>query len=324
MILNVIRDTLDDALDGKSWEKLCDGCYRDRYQSHNYTKVPSNFRGDGGIEGFTHSGVVYQCYCPEKEYSDNELYEAQRDKVTTDINKLIDLDNAKRLLDLGIKNIKEWHFVIPEYRDKRIIEHLEKKRIEVLDAKNNNPEKLFYIDNDISLVVKIAEDFKIELVRLIRNPLVDFKLNLAVKSINDVDWTKCDTDKINNIKRKVMAIMNTDEEDEDFKDVVKFYAESYLKGIEIMTNLQQSFGSIYEDLYELEQKYKSKVSIKSKMNTNHSLNSALFNEILDEFESTLTKEFDFFSTASIMELKNDLVSGWLADCSLQFRAGSKV
>lgn len=316
MILNFIRDNLD----GDTWEKWCDDCYRDRYQSDNFTKIPASYSGDAGIEGFTMSGVVYQCYCPEKHYTDNELYEHLRKKVTIDIGKLICKDNAKRISKLGIHNIKEWHFVVPEYKDKRIIEHLEKKRLEVLAAKAKNSTTFFYIDDDIRLVIKTAEDFKVELVRLIRNPLVDIKLNAAVKSIEDVDWTSCDTDKIDNIKRKLKAIMGPDEDD-NFEDMLKFWAEAYLKGIEIMNGLQISCGSIYEELFELEQQYKRDVSVKSKMNRDKSLNYTLFNEIIDNFEETLNSEFTCFSTATIKELKRDLVSGWLADCSLQFKAG---
>lgn len=317
MILEFLKDTLD----GKRWEQLCDGCYRDRFQDYHYTKVPSNYQGDAGIEGFTRSGIVYQCYCPEKEYTDNELYNALREKVTKDIGKLIDKSNKNKLVALGINCIKEWHFVTPEYRDKRIIEHLEKKRCEVVATKKEEPEIYSYIDDNIIFVIKEAEDFKAELVRLIRNPLVDIKLNFAVKSVKNVDWTQCDTEKINNIKRKIKAIMNTDDDDEDYQDMIQFWAEAYIKGIEIMATLQQSYGSVYEDLFDLEQQYKADVSMKSKMNSDHSLNYALFNEIMEDFETTLTEEFKFFSKASIMELKRDLISGWLADCSLQFKAG---
>ena len=34
MILDFIRDNLD----GDSWEKWCDACYRDRFQDQNYFK----------------------------------------------------------------------------------------------------------------------------------------------------------------------------------------------------------------------------------------------------------------------------------------------
>ena len=318
MILDFIRDNLD----GDTWEKWCDDCYRDRYQENNYTKVPASYSGDAGIEGFTNNGIVYQCYCPEKEYSDDDLYNHLRIKATTDIAKFIDKENAKRLAALGIYHVIEWHYVIPEYRDKRIIEHLESKRLEVLKAKAIDPATYCYIDADVHLVIKTAEDFKVEFIRLIRNPLVDIKLNLAVKSIKEVDWTTCESEKINNIKRKIKAIMNTtNENDPTFKTLIKYWAEAYLKGIEIMNTLQKSYGSIYEDLFDLEQQYKMDVSAKSMMNQDKTVYSKLFYEILDNFEKAIKEQFEYFSLASALELKRNLVSGWLADCSLQFKTG---
>ena len=317
MILDFIRDNLD----GDTWENWCDNIYRDRYQNQNFVKIPAAHLGDAGIEGFTLSGIAYQCYCPEKNYSDDDLYGRLRTKVTTDIGKLIDKDNAKRLKALGVCKIKEWHFVTPEYKDKRIIEHLEQKRKEVVLAASEDPETFSYIDPEIRLIPKVAEDFKVEFVRLIRNPLVDIKLNMAVKSVSNPDWTTCSTEKIDNIKRKVKAIMNVKEDDDDFKEMVTYWSEAYLKGIEIMSKLQESCGVIYEDLFELEQQYKKDVSMQSRMNPDHSLNYKLFMEILEKFEKTLREQFACFSEPSIIELKRDLVSGWLADCSLQFNVG---
>ena len=194
MILDFIRDNLN----GDTWEKWCDACYRDRYQSEHFIKVPADHKGDAGIEGYTLSGVVYQCYCPEKDYTVNELYDHLRNKVTTDIAKLLHKNNAERLKKLGVPLIKEWHFVIPEYRDKRIVEHLEDKRQEILAAIKGNPTQYSYIDPGIRLIPKTAEDFKVELVRLIRNPLVDLSLNSAVKSLGPIDWTlrECETNRM--------------------------------------------------------------------------------------------------------------------------------
>ena len=56
------------------------------------------------------------------------------------------------------------------------------------------------------------------------------------------------------------------------------------------------------------------------MNTDSSMNMQLFNQILDDFEDRLKRSLVYFNTASIMELKHDLTSSWLADCSMQFRS----
>jgi len=86
--------------DGNAWEDLCVRCYRLRYQKEHYALVPAVQGGDGGIEGFTMSGVVHQ-----------------RNKMTADIKKLMSSKNALKLKALGVPKISEWHFNIPEYKD---------------------------------------------------------------------------------------------------------------------------------------------------------------------------------------------------------------
>jgi len=110
-----------------------------------------------------------------------------------------------------------------------------------------------------------------------------------------------------------------DEEDEDFKQIVDTYVVSYIKGLEIMRMLRMSYAAIYEDVYSLEQAYKKQVSLKTGMNTNKSMNSQIFNEILEDFEKKLSESCGYFNPASIIELKIDIISMWLADCSMKFR-----
>jgi len=114
--------------------------------------------------------------------------------------------------------------------------------------------------------------------------------------------------------------MKTSDDDEDYQYMVKDWAECYLKGIAIMNKLQESCGSIYEDLFALEQQHKKDVATRSRMNPDRSLNHVLFEEVLDRFEASIRNQFKCFSEDIILELRRDLVSGWLADCSLQFKA----
>lgn len=95
--------------------------------------------------------------------------------------------------------------------------------------------------------------------------------------------------------------------------------ESYVIGMELMEKLRISQNDIYEQILNMEQAYKKEVSIKTRMNTDSSLNSQLFNEVIDNFQKTLEQELDYLNKTSIMELKMDLVSSWLADCSMQFK-----
>ena len=310
---------IEGYMTGNAWEELCVKCYRLRYQKEHYTPIPAVQGGDAGIEGFTHSGIVHQCYCPEREYSEDELYEHQRNKLTTDIQKLI--SNGKRLKELGVPIISEWHFNIPEYKDSRILKHAQSKQQEVLTAKEKDPASLAHISDDFKILIKVAEDFTPEISRIIRTNLTDMKLNFAIQHQESPDWSKCDSQKVANIRRKVGAVMHVDENDPDLNFVINVYVDYYIAGLEIINNLQLHFPEFYEDLYKLEQSYKREVAVKTRMNTNRQLNQSVFDSILGEFQEKLEKDFSKMLTqASIVELKQDLVASWLADCSMEFRS----
>jgi len=315
-----IMSFIDGYMTGNAWEDLCVQCYRIRYQSDNYTAIPAVQSGDAGIEGFTNKGIVHQCYCPERIYSDNELYEHLRDKLSADIEKL--LKNTVKLKALGVPPIVEWHFNIPEYKDSRIITHAVTKRQEVLDAKKDKPADYSHISDEFQIAIKTAEDFTPEISRIIRTTLTDIRLNLAVQHLDSPDWSKCDSQKVANIRRKIKAVMHVDDDtDEDMNTVVGIYIDCYISGIEIMNDLRIGFPEIDEDVYLLEQSYKREVKLKTLMNTDKSMNKTLFDSILNEFQSKLERDFSRrFTEASIGELKQDIVASWLADCSMEFRS----
>ena len=317
--MSSIMPFIEGYMNGDAWEDLCVRCYRLKYQTQNYTAIPAVHGGDAGIEGFTCNGIVHQCYCPEREYDDKELYEHQRNKLTADIEKL--MNNRDRLKKLGVPPIVEWHFNIPEYRDSRILAHAQIKQEEVLAAKKKSPSLFDHISDNFKIYVKVAEDFTPEISRIIRTNLTDMKLNLAIQHQDTTDWSKCDSQKVANIRRKVGAVMRVSDDNPDLNEVVGIYIGFYISGMEIMNNLQLHFPEIYEDLYQLEQSYKREVSLKTRMHTNRQLNQNLFNDILNEFQSKLEKDFlPMLTQASIVELKQDLVASWLADCSMEFRS----
>ena len=307
--------------DGNAWEKLCVQCYRMRYQDKHYTPISAAQGGDGGIEGFTKNGVVHQCYCPEKDYSFDENYEHLRDKLTKDIGKLLKPDYIKKLNDWGVPPIIEWHFVIPEQNDSRIIKHAETKKQEILAAKKADPQSITHIHDDFSLIIKCADDFLLEISRIVLAPHKDYLLNLAIRHTLALDYTKCDSEKVKNIQRKMKAIKNTDDDtDEDVVFLVNHYIEAYLSGLEILNRLRLSFPEIHESLIELECSCKKDVAVKTRTISDYSENAKLFNRLLDEFERKLKEQFSTtIDLASIGELKQDLVASWLADCSMEFK-----
>ena len=318
--MSSILSIIEDYMTGNAWEDLCVQCYRIRYQKDNYTAIPAIHGGDAGIEGFTNKGIVHQCYCPERSYSDNELYDHLRNKLTTDIEKLI--KNGERLRALGVPPVIEWHMNIPEYKDSRILVHAEAKRQEVIKAKTTKPADYVHIADSFCVVIKTAADFTQEISRIIRTTATDMRLNYAIQHSDEPDWSKCDSEKVANIRRKIKAVMNVyDDANEALNQVVGIYVDCYISGLEIMNSLRIDFPEIYGDIFLLEQSYKREVSIRTLMNTDKTMNRSLFDSVLNDFQSKLERDFSgTFTEASIGELKQDLVASWLADCSMEFRS----
>ena len=71
--------TLYGDFNGALWEDFCQLCFKLKYDAEGYQEMPA-WQGDYGIEGFTRTGIVFQCYCPDMEYSPDDLYEKRETK----------------------------------------------------------------------------------------------------------------------------------------------------------------------------------------------------------------------------------------------------
>lgn len=303
-------------MDGNKWEDLCNKVYKMRYMKEGYEVVPARYKGDGGIEGFTSTGIVTQCYYPEENYSPNELYEKLREKVTTDIDKIKIHEND--LYKLGVSEIKEWHFITPEYKDKRILEHLNKKKNELIEQKRKGEIKI--VSDDIKLYIKDQDSLIPELQVLTFN-FKEYKIDMP--EITGIDYTKCDSKKMDNIKRKLNNLLlstSGEVEEEELNKLVNIYVQFYLKGLQVLNMLERDFPIIYEKLIELENSYKADVEIKCMVNQDKSMNNIIFQETLNEFQEKLRIELgDAVTESFIGKIKQELIGKWLADCPLNFK-----
>lgn len=118
------------AFNGTSWEALCQQVFKKKYGCDGYQQIPAS-PGDFGLEGFTlKTGYGFQCYCPDKQYPHQELYEKQRDKITRDIGKL-KTNQADFAKILGTTKLEYWVFVTPEIDKNALLTHARQKEIDV-------------------------------------------------------------------------------------------------------------------------------------------------------------------------------------------------
>lgn len=310
----MILDYFNPELSPERWEELIDSAFGIKYTTRHH-KVPSAYRGDCGIEGFVDDGIVYQCYYPDQKYDNDKLYEYQRDKLTKDLAKITAPNNVRNLVSvLGQVVIKEWYLVVPEYKDRRIVEHANNKQTELRQMLTENP--MSHIDPNIRVTVQQANNFQVEIAQTIR--VRNQKIKLSIESVSDsIDYSACEQDKVDNIKRKLKAIAPNIMESE-LNGVVSLYIKYYLEGVELINNLRVTMPTEHKELNGLILTYKNDAELKTLLNDDSTSNRSLFNEITKEFESNLAT-LAIFNTESISILKNSIIAAWLADCSMEFK-----
>ncbi|WP_285275620.1 hypothetical protein [Halopseudomonas bauzanensis] len=115
---------------GTTWEATLQLVLKSKFGADGYQHVPAT-PGDFGIEGFTkHTGLAFQCYCPDAPYERNVLKQKQQDKITRDLKKLKD-NQASLQGILGATKIKDWYFITPAIAHNALLTHAQKKQDEV-------------------------------------------------------------------------------------------------------------------------------------------------------------------------------------------------
>ncbi|MBR3209661.1 MAG: hypothetical protein IKF82_05275 [Bacilli bacterium] len=316
----MVLDWLGYTLDGNSWEKLCVDICRIVYKDDFFHEVPAHYKGDGGIEGFTKSdlGVVIQCYCPDDpNISYNDLYEAQRDKVTKDIKKII--DKHELLKSMGVEKINRWVFIVPEYKDRRILIHCQEKQKMIVKARLDDPTNLQYISENFQIDLKVAADYKTEVARLIKSGIADIRLDIPEIDQEIIDWDSISSEKSKNVSRKMRAISPTsDERPERIMQLIDFQIKKYLSGKITLEKLSNEYPDIWDDVMKIERVFKNKVKEKTLLSSSHEMNLEVYNELSKEFENSLNKRLSYLTDETSIMLAQSIVSGWLADCHMEF------
>lgn len=186
----------------KEWEEHVNDLLRIKHGQENYVPIPDRHNGDAGIEGFSFCGNAYQAFCPEELCALEQLYNKQRDKMTTDINKFIENKNGVLSSILGGTKIKRWILVVPNHLSKHLNAHASAKTAEVIAA------KLPYVDNnDFHVLVWDRNTFKGEEAELLEQGIR--VLRLERKTISDMEINAFQADKsefVNNVETKLSKL----------------------------------------------------------------------------------------------------------------------
>lgn len=293
---------------GEEWQKWANLLLSTHYGPEDYQQVPDNQKGDAGIEGFTRTtGYVFQCYGCEPATS-AEKYKKQRDKITADLRKFV--DNKVILAKLfGSTKITRWYLVVPEFDNKDLVMHANKKAQEVIEK------SLSYVALDFKVGIIHEDQFADAKGRLLQTVDEAIRITCDEATTNAVEQWSDDNDllvkKLSDKLRK-LPTLKTNYQREAFRDNILRW---YIEGQELLNQLRN-----YPELYE-------KI-IRHKRHREKCLETVVFihsgtpNELFDVALSTLRDDYIHavkqLAKVNVEALAYEAVGDWLLRCPLEF------
>lgn len=283
-----------------------------KYEQEGYQPIEAS-PGDFGIEGFTRTGKAFQCYCPESDYSADELYNKQRDKITRDLHKLQTYE--KELLKyLGSVKINQWIFVSPASRKKELIEHCVSK------AEEYRKKGLPHISATFDVLFHDIDFFSKELPIALGQ--VKMKMDLpGTKSIDirDVSDRKAtQSTLVANALRKHRARFNPIPAniDEKTEALTEGSIKYYLEGNDKLRNWETQYQTRYERFQLITSHYEKRV--KEKCLFPVSDHNKLLDVIKKELVEKIQHEFCELSAIAVEDLADHIMAKWILECPIDF------
>jgi hypothetical protein len=296
------------TFDGDSWEDLCQLVFKSKYKDKQYQEMVAS-PGDFGIEGFTKlDGVAFQCYCPDNHYTQKELYEKQRDKITKDLEKLrtYEKEIARRL---GTTTLKEWVFVTPKITDNNLLKHAQTKQEEIVGW------GLSIIHNDFKVIIQDADFFAKEIneIQTVKGSKITlFSVLDLANSTEEQDVTVYEE----NISRKnkVRCTFNGSLNEEKHLKLNLLTSKKWLESDSFLKDIEKKASEIYFQVMRVVSQYESEVE--ELCITWQGEAEDLIFKVRDELALRIEEAIPALGEAERYRLSDQMTSKWLALCPL--------
>ncbi len=296
--------------DGDSWEELCQQVFKSKYGPDGYQEMVSS-PGDYGIEGFTkYSGMAFQCYCPDRNYPSDVLYEKCRDKITRDLKKLRQHSESieKRL---GETKISQWIFVTPEIHSNDLLSHARTKEQEVRNWGLN------YLSDDFTVLLKDAVFFAREFhkINAVNGVALSFDTETPQLPILEPDT---DEQYQSNIVRKSTDRLTAsgNATPEKIRSLNEITFKKWLDFEATLKKIDDESPVTYQTLSRIINYYEGEID---ELNiTWTGTPEELISKIRKGLAERLDKEMPTLAVATRQKIADQMISRWLAICTVDF------
>ncbi|MCU7964589.1 hypothetical protein L5M28_18740 [Shewanella sp. SW32] len=184
----------------KDWENYFKNIVRLHYLPANYRDVPDKHVGDFGIECYTLSGHVFQCYLPEQVSDVKKLVDSQRNKINKDIKKFTETNVLELRKLFGEIIISRWILATSANDSAALAQFCAQKSIEVREL------GISYVSHDFEILVHTESEYPKE-VGFLRKETYQLNFNFnSTTTEGAVCWIDENTEFLSKLDMKLPKI----------------------------------------------------------------------------------------------------------------------
>ncbi|WP_413431810.1 hypothetical protein [Crateriforma spongiae] len=295
-------------LEGTEWQKWADQLLTEHYGPTSYVKIPDT-QGDGGIEGFSRPcGHAYQAYGADKTKSGKALYEAQRDKMTRDINKFITNKNLLAKL-LGDVKISKWVLLVPTVGLKDLQSHANKMTQLVRDA------KLPYVTDDFYVTYCDEDSFAKERDKITSYMQDSIAILAPSPDSSAVDEWHSENDALMQTLKEKIERLEANATPQRVAKLQRQMLQWHLHGRSLLSKLNELSPSTYERVFEAKTQYEQSLVAHELIAANA---RQQLREVMEGFEKAVREAGRSLTNPNTRSLVCEAIADWMMRCPLDF------
>ncbi len=295
-----------EGLSPKEWEKFCEVMLRKHFSAKHFYLVPDQDGGDLGIEFYTTTGTIFQCYYPDKNIAMAEYKRRVQKKINDDLKKLS--TNKDKITELlGDVVIDQWVLLIPENKSKDLISYCHRKEREVIKK------GLSFIDNkEFTVKIETAESYPD--AKLYAQGVYSKAVHVPISEVTEEEtklWMEGHSEFSGNISRKSNAIVGSSSEGFQGKVVTK-----YIQIEKFLDHLRDNYPDLHHLIEDSARAQLEKMQEGAVLESDIDRN--FIKHILKDNEEAFEKFSQYMSDHNVQTLSFGFLSKWLAECYMDF------
>ncbi|MEY9841239.1 hypothetical protein [Streptacidiphilus sp. EB103A] len=292
------------GLSGAEWQDLCIQVLRVHHGT-DLIVVPDK-GGDHGLEAYTLTGHLFQCYSPQEPLATQKRYEKQREKTTEDVGKFITNSAKLKRLFGGHVKINRWIILCPYIDSKDLAAHCSSQTARIRTA------CLEYADPNLHVICQTMEDYEFSYKRVVNG----FLSRMHLPPLGQPDYSTVDSTQVSTMRDKLAKVPVLASE-ESRNNYIRRMLSYYLSGQDFRAYIKDHYTEIHamleSQLDDLEQRLVMEFILDEDVRA-----AGHLKKVVEETEKRVRSCAPDSSLSDSRTLAYGQVADWLMRCPLDF------